>query len=204
VTRTVISAAIVLALTLVTGFGVSRAAKPVQERAVEFRAKGPANPKATIVEFSDFQCPACRAAEPAVKQVLEVYGADVRFVFKHFPLERAHPWARAGATAAECAGRQGKFWEYHDVLYDRQHLWTNEKAAEHFGAYARELKLDAAAFTACRADPSVQKAIDADAQEARDRWVNGTPTFFINGRRFVNGRQLQERGTRLLSQLTGK
>lgn len=202
--RRAVSVLVVLAAALAAGWSAKGFAKPMPERGEAHRSKGPENPKAVIVEFSDFQCPACRAAQGAVKQVLDVYGADAKLIFKHFPLERMHPWARPAATAAECAGRQGKFWAYHDVLYERQDDWANEKASDYFRKYARELKLDEKAWSACLAEPSVQKAIDADVQEARDRWVGGTPTFFINGKRFVNGRQLMQRGARWLAQVVKK
>ena len=196
--------ALVLAAALGTGWAARGIVKESPERAEPFRVKGPASAKVTIVEFSDFQCPACRVAEPPLSQIMALFGPDVRLVFKHFPLERIHPWARQAAVATDCAGRQGAFWPFHDLLYERQADWTNEKASEKIDGYARGLNLDMPAFTACRGDASVQKAIDTDIQEARNRWVGGTPTFFINGKRFVNARQLQERGTRWISQVLKK
>ena len=200
-TRRLLGAGLVLAAAAATGLGSRGLAQGSAEHAQPFRVKGPADARVTIVEFSDFQCPACRVAEPVVRQLLSLYGKDVKFVFKDFPLERIHPYARAGAAAAECAGRQGKFWEYHDALYDKQQEWTNEAAPQKLEGYAKDLKLDAAAFKACQADPSVQAAISDDAREAQDRWVGSTPTFFINGQRFVGARQLQERGTRWIEKI---
>ncbi|MEK7383124.1 MAG: thioredoxin domain-containing protein, partial [Elusimicrobiota bacterium] len=102
------------------------ARKPFSPAAPQYRQKGPANAKILIVEFSDFECPACRYAVKPLHELLALYEGKVRFVFKHFPL-RMHRWAPAAAIAAECAGRQGRFWEYHDRLYDRQEEWVNEK-----------------------------------------------------------------------------
>lgn len=204
-TKRVVGGCVVLVCALAAGFGARGAAgKPVAEHAEAFREKGPADAKVTIAEFSDFQCPACRVAEPPLRQLLSIYGADVRFVFKNFPLEHVHYYARRGATAAECAGRQGKFWPFHDMLYDRQDEWTNSQVDTKLAAYAKELGLDLDAFNACLKDPATQKAIDADVKEAENRWVNSTPTFFINGQRFVGARQLQERGTRLIAKVLGK
>ena len=203
IVRRLIGAALVVGAALAAGLGSRSLAKPSPEMVEPFREKGPADAPVTMVEFSDFQCPACRAAEPVLRQMMQLYGAKTRFLFKHFPL-RMHEYAPAAATASECAGRQGKFWEYHDMLYDRQQDWTNKNAAEKFADYARELKLDADAFRACQADPSTSKPIEGEAQEARDRWVGATPTFFINGKRFVGARQLQERGSLWIEKLTKK
>jgi protein-disulfide isomerase len=161
--------------------------------APDFRGRGPADAKVLIVEFSDFECPACRMAEPTVRPMLALYDGRVRFVFKHFPL-RMHKWARAGAYAAECAGRQGQFWPYHDRLYDRQEDWTNEKSDELLTGYARDLKLDVNAWNACRQDPATKVSVDSDVADGGNAWVAATPTFFIDGRRFVGFRELAELG----------
>jgi len=167
--------------------------RPFSTQAPEFRSRGPADAKVLIVEFSDFQCPACRMAEPAARQILPLYDGRVRFVFKDYPL-RMHEWARAAAYAAECAGRQGQFWPYHDRLYDHQDDWTNAKADDILAGYARDLKLDMESFDACRKDPATKATIDADVKDAGNAWVGATPTFFINGRRFVGAREFAELG----------
>jgi protein-disulfide isomerase len=195
--RRVYGAALVLCATLAVGLGARGFVKPREETAAAPRVKGEASAKVTIVEFSDFQCPACRVAEPVLKQIFDLYPKDVKLVFKNLPLEHVHVHARFAAVTAECAARQGKFWPLHDVLYERQPDWAeSDKTAAVVDGYAKELKLDMKALEACRADPSVQKTIDDDVQESRDRWVSSTPTFFIAGKRFVGARQLQERGSR--------
>ena len=170
-----------------------RTRKPFSATAPEYRTHGPADAKVLVVEFSDFQCPACRVAEPTVRQMLPLYEGKLRFVFKNFPL-RMHPYARAGALAAECAGRQGRFWPYHDRLYDHQDEWTLDANEPVLTAYAKDLKLDLAAWNACRADPATAAVIDADVKDAGDAWVNATPTFFIDGKRFVGFQQLSALG----------
>ena len=188
------SYALVAVLTGLSAFASGRTRKPFSTEAPDFREKGPANAKIQIIEFSDFQCPACRYAEPPLRQIFTIYGDKVRFVFKNFPL-RMHEWAKPAAAAAECAGRQGKFWEYHDRLYDRQAEWTNEKADTFLTGYARDAKLDVPAWEACRQSASAKDAVASDQKDGENAWVASTPTFFINGRRFVGGKQLAEVGT---------
>ena len=193
--RLIVSVALVLAASA-GSYRVARGARsPFSSEAPEYRKLGPADAKVTIVEFSDFECPACRVAEPPLRSMLKLYDGKVRLVFKHFPLERMHHHARAGAIAAECAGRQGKFWEYHHELYDHQEDWASDKEAELLPGYAKRVKLDVAAWQACRQDPSANEAVNADVKDALNAWVGSTPTFFINGKRFVGALQLSERGT---------
>ena len=192
--RRMASYALVAALAVASALAAGRARKPFSPAAPEFRKRGPADAKIQIVEFSDFECPACRVAEPTLRQMLQLYDGKIHFVFKHYPL-RMHRWAKAGAYAAECAGLQRKFWEYHDRLYDKQDEWTNDKADDFLAGYAKDLKLDVPAWQACRQDPSTIAAVAADLKDGDNAWISGTPTFFINGRRFVAKTQLAELGT---------
>ncbi len=194
-TRTILSTALVFAACAGSYLVARGHRKPFSAEAPAYRKLGPADSKVTVVEFSDFQCPACRVAEPPMRALLKLYDGKVKLVFKHFPLERMHQYARPGAIAAECAGKQGKFWEYHHELYDHQDDWTGDKSEELFSAYAKKLKLDDAAWRACRKDPAVDAAVSADYADGLNAWVSSTPTFFINGKRFVGALQLSERGT---------
>jgi len=194
--RLLASASLVL-IASVASFYVARGQrKPFSAVAPAYRSQGPEDAKVTIVEFSDFECPACRVAEAPMRALLKLHDGKVRLVFKHFPLERMHRWARTGAVAAECAGKQGKFWEFHRELYDRQDEWTSEKAMDRLPEYAAKLKLDMAAWQACRVDPASNAAVTADQSDGDNAWVGSTPTFFINGKRFVGAMQLSERGSR--------
>jgi protein-disulfide isomerase len=188
------SYALVAVLAVASAVAAGRARKPFSQEAPDFRKKGPAAAKIQIIEFSDFQCPACRYAEPPLRQIFSIYGEKIHFIFKHYPL-RMHEWAKNGAIAAECAGRQGKFWEYHDHLYDKQEEWTNAKADDFLLGYALAAKLDVKAWQTCVLDPSAAAAVASDQKDGANAWVNSTPTFFINGRRFVGGKQLAELGT---------
>ena len=192
--RRMISLAAVAGMTAATALAAHHTRKPFSVNAPAFREKGPVDAKVLIVEFSDFQCPACRYAEPMLRQLLALDEGKVRFVFKNFPLPM-HQWAKNGAVAAECAGRQGKFWEYHDRLYDKQEEWTNAKADDFLAGYAQDLKLDVPAWKACVHDPATTAAIASDVKDGADAWIGSTPTFFIDGRRFLGGKQLAEIGT---------
>ena len=192
--RRLASYALVAVLAVASALAAGRTRKPFSPTAPDFRQRGPADAKLQVVEFSDFQCPACRVAEPPLRSIFTVYAGKLHFIFKHYPL-RMHEWAKPAAAAAECAGRQGKFWEYHDRLYDKQDEWTNAKADEFLTGYAKDLKLDVPAWQTCRQDPTASAAYEKDMKDGDDAWVSATPTFFINGRRFVGAKQLAELGT---------
>ncbi len=199
--RRVAGGALVLAVSVSAVLAARGRYRPYTSQAPEYRQKGPRDARVVVVEYSDFECPACRAAIGPLRQILALHGKDIRITFKHFPLDRPHPSARAGAAAAECAGRQGRFWEFHDALFDRQDDWPdrdNERGrpalAERLAAYAQGLKLDVPAFDACMKSAETPAAIESDVAEGRSRMVSSTPTFFINGRRVTGGRQLATRG----------
>lgn len=194
--RRVAALALVAVAAVASVLVVGRTRKPFSPEAPEARALGPADAKVVIVEFSDFECPACRYAEPIIKGLLKLHDGKLRFVFKHFPLERMHRWARPAAVASECAGRQGKFWPFHDALYEKQEVWAKETDATRlWEGYAKAAGLDLPAWKACLKDASADEAVSRDQKHGLDAWVGSTPTFFINGKRFVGAQQLGERGS---------
>jgi protein-disulfide isomerase len=138
-------------------------------------AKGPEGAEVTIVEFSDFQCPFCRKAEPTVNEVLARYGDKVRLVFRHFPLEM-HSRARPAAEAAACADQQGKFWEYKEKLFAGGPLEDADLLR-----YGTELGLDSQVFELCVTDRKTKDVVDADFAAGKAAGVSGTPAFFVNG-----------------------
>jgi len=131
-----------------------------------------------IVVFDDFECPYCAKSVPLFKQVLETYPGKARLVFKNFPL-KMHKNARAAATAALAADRQGKFWPLHDLLFENYNKLNPLKIRE----LAEQAGLDMARFDQDLNDPALQQQINADLQEGQKVGVSGTPTVFINGRR---------------------
>jgi protein-disulfide isomerase len=143
--------------------------------------KGPKDAPVTIVEFSDFQCPFCRTVVATVKEVMRLFPTQVKWAFRDFPIASLHPKASKAAEAARCAGEQGKFWEYHDLLFDHQ----SQAAISDFKRFAEQLKLDTKSFGLCLDSGKHQAAVEADVQEGTHLGITGTPTFFINGRLLV-------------------
>lgn len=135
--------------------------------------------RVTIAIFSDFECPYCGRAHPVIQEVLREMEGDVRVVFFHYPLP-AHPHAAPAARAAVAAERQDHFWEMHDILFDHQLQLTDEDLER----YATEIGLDMEQFHADIASPEVQARIDADRDVGREVEITGTPTMFVNGRRY--------------------
>jgi predicted DsbA family dithiol-disulfide isomerase len=140
-------------------------------------ARGPENARITIIEFSDFECPFCKRADAVVKQVLAKYPNDVRVVYRHLPLVSIHPRAQPAAEASSCAGDQGKFWEFHDKLFENQKALQEEDLL----GYATELGLDTDAFQACISSGTHRATVTSDAAAAEGAGVTGTPAFFVNG-----------------------
>lgn len=151
-------------------------------------ARGPEDAAVTIIEFSDFQCPYCgRFFQQTLPQLVAQYGDRIRFVYRDFPLDQIHPNARNAAIAAECADDQGKFWEYHDVLFSNQQAL----GVADLKRYAEQLELDVAAFSECLDSQKHNDEVNADLRDGLQAGVTGTPTFFINGRRVVGAQPLQ-------------
>jgi protein-disulfide isomerase len=163
-----------------------RAAVPVRP---DDPVKGKGTAPVTMVLFSDFQCPYCARANPAVHEIESVYPNDVRIVWKHFPLP-FHPNAMPAALAAEAAREQGgsaKFWAMHDKLFSNQAALSDAT----YEQYARELGLDVARFHKDLANPKLKARVEEDAQLAQRMGVNGTPTFVVNGERVVGSGALR-------------
>ena len=145
-------------------------------------SRGPQDARVTIVEFSDFHCPFCKRVQPTLTQLLARYPKDVRLVYKHMPLDQLHPQARRAAEASWCAQQQGKFWEYHDLLYAGGPDGSDATLA----AVATRAGLDAAAYQQCMASGKAAEEVEKHVQEGAKFGVEGTPGFFVNGR-FING-----------------
>lgn len=142
---------------------------------------GPEDAKVTIVEYSDFQCPACQAAHPVLKQTIEAFPNDVRLVYRHYPLSQ-HIKALPAHKAAEAAGKQGKFWEMHDLLFERQTIWVNsQNPAAEFDKYAEELGLNMKQFQDDRQSRATRKRIEKDTKDDKNIKIPGTPSIYING-----------------------
>jgi protein-disulfide isomerase len=165
------------------GLGPVVARVPVGDSPVN----GPPDAWVTIVEFSDFQCPYCRNVQPTLATVLPEFGADVRHVFKHYPLS-VHTYALSSAVAAVCAHQQGRFWEFHDRLFaaPASIFGTGFEAA--VADVATQAGLDVPAWQACRVTDAATTTVGRDSLQGRNAGVGGTPTFAVNGVLLVGSR----------------
>lgn len=143
-----------------------------------------ATSKVTVVEFGDYQCPACGAVHPLVKQVVDANKDNLTFVFRNFPLSQ-HANAQIAAEAAEAAGAQGKYWEMHDKLYSSQADWSDSKnPLDLFVGYAKDLGLDTTKLKQEVSDKKYSAKITADSDDGNRLGVDATPTFYIDGVKF--------------------
>lgn len=154
--------------------------------------KGAQNPKVTLVEYSDFQCPACGAYFEMIEQAITEYGDRLSFTYRHFPLTQ-HKNALSASYASEAAGKQGKFWEMHKLIFEHQTDWAEESnASEIFKGYAQELKLDPARFTTDVVSTEAKDAVAHDKETGLRSGVDSTPSFYLNGKKMQNPRSYDE------------
>jgi protein-disulfide isomerase len=139
--------------------------------------QGNVNATITLVEYGDFECPHCGRAHPFVKRLLRERGKELHFVFRNFPLQEIHPHAYVSAVTAEAAGKQGKFWEMHDLIFENQ----DKLNTKYLLSLAESLPLDFAQFVKDSKSEAVQSKIETDFESGIRSGVNGTPTFFLNG-----------------------
>lgn len=139
---------------------------------------GTASAKVSVVEFGDFQCPSCKSEEAVLKDLKKHYGDKILFVYRHFPLVQIHQYALDSADAAEAAGLQGKFWEYHEKLYEISPELSNDNLLK----AATALKLDLDQFKKDMASDAVRQKVLNDMAAGNKFGITGTPTFFVNGK----------------------
>lgn len=160
---------------------------------------GKADSKVVLIEYGDYQCPACRSAAPVMKEISEKYKDKIAFIFRNKPLTSIHPNAIAAAATAEAAGLQGKFWEMHDALYENQDTWKDlggEERTNYFLSLARNVGLKEDQFKTDLDSSNVRKKIDFDIGLANKAKVTGTPAIFLNGtsvdKKFVGDKIVQD------------
>jgi protein-disulfide isomerase len=203
-TKRVITWLVAIIVIVIAGYGVSQFGghssnntdgskiADVDEVVAGDWVKGNPEAQVTLVEYSDFQCPACASFFPMIKRLEEEFGQDLRIVYRHFPLAQIHPFAELAGRAAEAAGKQGKFWEMHDLLFENQTTWSRGSARDMFTSFAEQLELNVDQFQQ-----------DMDSKEAKDEvrnnyssglraGVNSTPSFFLNGQKLSNPRSFAE------------
>ncbi len=160
---------------------------------------GSASAQVTLVEYGDFQCPACAVFDPMVRQLATEFGDKLAIVYRNFPLRQIHPNADSSAQAAEAAALQGKYWEMHALLYDRQKSWERDlRAKQIFAGYATELGLDQVKFIVDLESGAVKGKVEGDLQSGNKVGVTYTPSFFVNGTLIQNPTNYE--GFRLLIQ----
>lgn len=139
---------------------------------------GPLTSLVTLIEYGDLQCPSCKQAQAILLMLRERYSQNAKFVFRHFPLIDVHPYAGLAAEAAEAAGAQGKFWDYVDLLFERQASLQPER----LGSYAQELQLDVDRFRRELKDHTHESRVHQHMALGNQLRIRGTPTFYVNGR----------------------
>lgn len=161
-------------------------------------SKGNTQAPITIVEFSDLQCPACKAVQPLLQDLFSQASGSARLVFRHYPLESAHKNALLAAKASEAAANQGKFWQYHDMLYEKQTEWEGlSDPLDFFRTVAKDLGMNAETFDKDIQDPQIEERIRNDQKDGNALQISGTPTFFVNNRKVEINALFQEVGALL-------
>jgi len=155
--------------------------------------KGNKESNILLVEYSDFQCPACGTYYPLVEQIVEEFGDDIKFEYRHFPLRQIHRNAEPAALAAEAAGLQGKFWEMYSILFERQSEWSNKTGDSIFTGYAEEIGIDSLKFeNDMSLNKDIKNKVEGDYKSGLKLRVNGTPTFFLNGEKMKSPKSYEE------------
>lgn len=171
----------------------------------ESHSTGPDDAKVTLVEFGDYQCPACAQADPVVQQIRKDYAdKSFRFVFRHFPLS-IHPNAPIAAEASEAAGAQGKFWEMHELLYANQTAWAEASdPTSQLVEYAKKAGVkDIAKFKSDISASAYLTAIRSDQRDGNSLNIQATPTFYLNGTKLEGVQQYQDLKSKIDSLLAG-
>ena len=165
--------------------------------APEYRQIGNGKAITEIYEYTDLACPACAMANEKLHEILSVYGDKIKLNFKHFPLEM-HRWASLAALHADCAGEQGKFFQYADLLFKNQKDWEDkEKGPTEFMVYAEKLGLDKEKMQICLANPDNAERIRLEKAEGNAKGVEATPTFIINGKLSIGAGAIIQEAQRL-------
>jgi protein-disulfide isomerase len=155
----------------------------------------------TLTEFVDFQCEACYAYYPMVKEVKELYKDKVKFQIRNFPITSGHKFAMQAARTAEAAARQGKFWEMHDLIFENQKSWEQMVDPQPvFDGYAEQIGLDMTKFKEDFASGDVASVINQDLKDVKESGGTGTPTFWLNGERIEKNPQSVEEFKTLLDE----
>ncbi|MCX6793733.1 MAG: thioredoxin domain-containing protein [Candidatus Gottesmanbacteria bacterium] len=186
---------IIIGTIVIVGVGIAILSRPVGSTKVDssLLVRADSNKIATssatvtLVEFSDFQCPACGAYYPMVTQVIKDFKDSMTFVYRNFPLTDLHPNAKLAAQAAEAAGLQGKYWEMHDILFTKQSDWSaSGSVRDIFARYAESLGMNVDQFKKDIDSDAVKNRVTQDINDGNALGIKGTPTFFLDGIKIDN------------------
>jgi protein-disulfide isomerase len=148
---------------------------------------GNASSSVVVIEYSDFECPACRTYYPVIRQITTEFGSQIAFVYRDFPLIEIHPNAQLSSQAAQAAAKQGKFWQMHDLLFEKQNEWANVADPESlFESYAALTGINVNQFKTDITSKEVINFVNAQRASAIKLKLQGTPTFFVNGKQIQN------------------
>lgn len=160
---------------------------------VEARSKGPKGAKVQVIEFLDFECPACAYGAKVLKEYMAQYPHDLHVQIKYYPLMNIHPHAVETASYAECTARQGKFWPFFETLMEQQNQWSRLiNAKDIFDQLAKNAGADMGRLKSCLASKDVSATIMEEKTVGRSKGVQSTPTYFVNGKMAVGGKSLVE------------
>lgn len=174
---------------------------PVPQEAIPNKAKG--NPSAAIyvVEYSDFQCPACTYAAGVLTRFFEQHSSEMYVEFRHYPIPELHPFAITSAVFSECVAKQGEFWVYHDLLFEKRVEWSRSlRVRGRLMDMAEDIGLEMESFRACVEDTAVETKVLEEKSEGVERGVKATPTYFINDQMVVGARFLKKELQNLLDE----
>ncbi len=178
---------LILAAIVIGFFGIlffNKKENPVQQGQLTNHTYGEGKTGVVLVEYGDFECPACLRFYPVLAQIKEIYKEDITIQFKHFPLVEIHQNALIASRAAEAASNQDKFWEMHDKLYENQQSWARASdPSTFFVQFATELNLDTERFKTDMAGEESNRSVQADLGEAKSQGYNSTPTFTLDGKK---------------------
>jgi protein-disulfide isomerase len=165
------------------------------ELTAEDQIKGNPESDVILIEYSDFQCPACASYYYLVEEILDEFGAHMQFTYRHFPLKSIHNKAVLAAVATEAAGMQDEYWGMYSMIFENQLVWSPmsvQDAENEFIKYAAELDLDTKKFMDDIKSSAAEDLVEAEFQSAVEGGLNSTPTFFLNGERVKNPKDLEE------------
>lgn len=189
----VIGAIIIIFVGFLVVQGNQKADAPETSAKPSSHTKGEGASGVTLIEYGDFQCPACKQYEPMVQEIISKYSSDITFQFRNFPLTSLHPNAFAASRAAEAAAKQGKFWEMHDKLYASQDDWARATPPNKiFETYATQLELDLEKYKTDFKSSAVNDTINADLAAGGKLDITGTPGFVLEGKLIKNPSSLEE------------